>query len=342
MANLLSFVPELTGASNYHIWSVRMISCLTYTTVQDAPVNCTGWAITEGTFTQPVAQAPVEVGGPPANQREIDAWISTRNLAFASINARLADHLLEHGQTTPNALWTYLEQRFGTPEPARVFADYQQTLSFRISGQKDPSDEIRQLLSIYSRLAAQQCNTPEWMRAFSLLSAVPPIWSHIVSAILANTTLANLTFDNVSAAICSEWNRCQASSTAAPARDSGVQRKGNNPNQSQQRQGKGNKSGGQGAHQKRQSNQQGRGQGNNSKKGGKRGGKNNGGRGNQAVISEAAGPAGGLIPFPTASSAISPTRSLVHEARQYRHAGPSGSAENSASITCSLSMDHGA
>ena len=59
--------------------------------------------------------------------------------ALTILNFILPDNLLMYGQLNAEALWTYLWTLIETSGLASVFADYQRTIIFQISGNQDPA-----------------------------------------------------------------------------------------------------------------------------------------------------------------------------------------------------------
>jgi len=59
--------------------------------------------------------------------------------ALEIINSSLAHNILMYGKESAESLWNYLHDKYGFPGPASVFADYQCTRHFQISGNSDPA-----------------------------------------------------------------------------------------------------------------------------------------------------------------------------------------------------------
>jgi len=78
-----------------------------------------------------------------------------------------------HGKENAKSLWNYLCDKYGSPGPASVFADYQHTRHFQISGNSNPASQIAELDTLYIRLEKNKCNVLSFIRAMTLLSTIP-------------------------------------------------------------------------------------------------------------------------------------------------------------------------
>ena len=104
------------------------------------------------------------------------------------------------------SLWNYLRDKYSSPRSVSVFADYQCTRHFQISGNSNPALQIAELNTLYTRLKRNKCNIPSLIRVITLLSAIPQSWDNLVTSILTSqTSLSQLTWDFVSLAIQSEF-----------------------------------------------------------------------------------------------------------------------------------------
>ena len=116
------------------------------------------------------------------------------------MNSSLTHNILMHGKTSTESLWNYLCDKYGSSGPATVFADYQRTRHFQISGNSDPAPQIAELDTLYTRLEGNKCDVPSLVHAMTLLSAIPQSWDNLATSILSQTTLSQLTWDFVSSA----------------------------------------------------------------------------------------------------------------------------------------------
>jgi len=93
-----------------------------------------------------------------------------------------------YGKENIESLWNYLHDKYGSPGPASVFADYQYTRHFQISGNSDPAPQIAELNTLYTRLEGNKCNVPSLICAMTLLSAIPQSWDNLATSILTSQT----------------------------------------------------------------------------------------------------------------------------------------------------------
>jgi len=78
-----------------------------------------------------------------------------------------------HGKENAESLWNYLHNKYGFSGLAFVFADYQHTRHFQISGNSDPAPQIAELNTLYTRLEGNKCNVLSLICVMILLSAIP-------------------------------------------------------------------------------------------------------------------------------------------------------------------------
>jgi hypothetical protein len=130
-------------------------------------------------------------------------------------------------------LWSDLTDTYGTAGLLAIFALYQQTLGFRISGNKELSAEIAQLELIYNRLFDVNIPIPGIVQAMTLLSSVPEHWKTTSSFLAAKGSVTGVTFQTVWAAILQEYNQWQTSKSQASC-FSGVKKGGPRPSWQQQ------------------------------------------------------------------------------------------------------------
>ena len=128
-------VPMLDG-SNYTVWAQAITAALRSRGV---------WQITRGHEPRPV--------NPPANaspedkaarEKEKADWDNRDDQALGLMQLKMQRSLHHHiGETTTSGtLWTILKDTYGISGPAKVFADFKKTITFRISGNGHPAPEI--------------------------------------------------------------------------------------------------------------------------------------------------------------------------------------------------------
>jgi hypothetical protein len=152
---------------------------------------------------------------------------------IAIINNRITLGLTASHTDDPEALWHDLMDTYGTAGPSAIYALYQQTLGFRITGNKEPSAEIAQLELIYNRLVDVSIPIPGIVQAMTLLRSVPEHWKIASSFLAAKGNVTGVTFQTVWAAILQEYNQ-QQTSKAQASHFSGVKKGGPCPPWQQQ------------------------------------------------------------------------------------------------------------
>jgi len=160
MTSLISTIPCLFGPSVYPFWAISVQSCLAIITMPSFPYN-TKDMLTSSTIPS------------TTDQDEHARYSSLDSQALGIINSSLAHNILIHGKENTESLWNYLYNKYGSPGPASVFADYQRTRYFQISGNSDSAPQIAELDTLYTRLEENKCNVPSLIHTITLLSAIP-------------------------------------------------------------------------------------------------------------------------------------------------------------------------
>jgi hypothetical protein len=123
------------------------------------------------------------------------------------INNRITLGLTASHTGDPEILWHDLADTYGTAELLAIYALYQQTLGFRISGNKEPSAKITQLELIYNQLIDVSVPIPGIVQVMTLLGSVPEHWKIASSFLAAKGNSTGVTFQTVQAAILQEYNQ---------------------------------------------------------------------------------------------------------------------------------------
>ncbi|EKM74247.1 hypothetical protein AGABI1DRAFT_133462 [Agaricus bisporus var. burnettii JB137-S8] len=224
---LLNSVPVLTGADNYDSWKRNMRNILTL--LQQDGSDCSALDMCEDTVTVTSDAAKL------AKRAQVE------KIAIAAINTRVAEGLISVSYTLVRDLWVALENMYGTAGPAAIYFMYQATLGFTISGNKDPSAEIANFEQIYNCLQSAGVDIPALVQAMTLLRSVPSSWNIASSFLAAKSSVNDVTYQNVRAAILTEFNQCRTSQAQAN-KFSGMRRGNQKPqwkpqgNQQQQQQ----------------------------------------------------------------------------------------------------------
>jgi len=176
MTSLIFTIPRLSGPSVYPFWAISVQSCLAMITMPGSPYNAKDM-LTFSTIPS------------TTDQDEHARCSSLDSQALGIMNSSLAHNILMHGKENAESIWNYLCNKYGSPGPASVFADYQHTRHFQISGNSNPAPQIAELDTLYTRLKRNKCNILSLIHAMMLLSAIPQSWDNLATSILTSQTL---------------------------------------------------------------------------------------------------------------------------------------------------------
>ena len=116
-SNGINAIPVFASA-NFRTWQQQMGDFLHYQKL---------WRIVSGQVTRPV-------GNTPADLEAQNAWDEGDEQAQGIIGLRLSMNLCTHLGATSALSWTALNNAFGQPGVATIYADLQAALHVRISG----------------------------------------------------------------------------------------------------------------------------------------------------------------------------------------------------------------
>ena len=116
-SNGINSVPIFSGA-NFRTWKQQMGDFLRYQKL---------WRIVSGQVTRPV-------GNTPADLVAQNTWDEMDEQAQGIIGLRLSMNLCTHLGATSALSWTALENAFGQPGIATIYADLQAALHVKILG----------------------------------------------------------------------------------------------------------------------------------------------------------------------------------------------------------------
>ena len=159
MTSLISTIPCLSGPFVYSFWAISVQSYFAMITIPGSPYNAKDM-LTSSTIPS------------TTNQDEHARCSSLDSQALGIMNSSLAHNILMHRKENAESLWNYLCDKYGSSGPASVFADYQHTRYFLISGNSDPAPQIAELDTLYTRLEGNKCNVPSLICTMTLLSAI--------------------------------------------------------------------------------------------------------------------------------------------------------------------------
>ena len=115
--NGINSVPVFSGA-NFRTWKQQMGDFLRYQKL---------WRIVSGQVTRPVRNTPTDLVAQ-------NAWNEADEQAQGILGLRLSTNLRTHLGATLALSWTALENAFGQPGIATIYADLQAALHVKISG----------------------------------------------------------------------------------------------------------------------------------------------------------------------------------------------------------------
>ena len=222
--DLYHSVPILDG-SNYTLWAQGMTAALRSKGV---------WQVVRGHQIR-----PENLGGDAddddiaARQKEKDDWDNRDDQALGLMQLKMAKSLHHHitDTITSSELWDLLKGTYGTSGPARVFADFKKTISFRISGNGHPAPEVNKLQNLIDQLRLDGVLLDPFIQSMILLSAIPSKWDTVPATILGTKKKEELTFTLVRDALITEYDRknTNVNSGSTAKRISNIKRKGPDP-----------------------------------------------------------------------------------------------------------------
>ena len=119
-------VPILDGA-NYQVWAVKMTAFLR----SQGLWNIVRSIESNPPELDPAVYKPVDIA---IRNKERLEWSNRDDQALGAISLRLSPNLMNHIGTTSYRTWKNLEDTFGKPGPAMIYADFRQAINFKLSG----------------------------------------------------------------------------------------------------------------------------------------------------------------------------------------------------------------
>ena len=178
----LNSVPTFSSA-NFRTWKQQMGDFLKYQKL---------WRIVSGAVTRPV-------GNTPADLAAQEAWDEADEQAQGILGLCLSTNLRTHLGATLALSWTALENAFGQPSIATIYADLQAALHVKILGGQNPQVEMQRLLTLFERLRANGMAISDPIQGMMTLCALLAKWENIAMVYLQGVNaLANVTFASVS------------------------------------------------------------------------------------------------------------------------------------------------
>jgi hypothetical protein len=231
-------IPKLDGI-NYQEWSSTMKS---YLSTLDL------WLITGETNVNTRADRPVPAaaGAPTADEtRDMCAWDTADHRAqgFLTLNiTEGAKHriMTAVGQNpTARLIWEQALALYGQVSPAKVYALFRKTRQWHLDASKHPQPQLDALDYLYEQLTSQTVQITDFLRAMTLLSALPPPWEESITTIVMQSgTITGITYDAAKTAVSRHWDALSARKAGKRpekvSKISSIPRKGPTPSFQQQ------------------------------------------------------------------------------------------------------------
>jgi hypothetical protein len=179
-------------------------------------------------------QRPVAANAAQPTQAKLVAmadWDEVDLQVKSMISMRLSTNLRTIIGTTPAAMWTNLEQRYGIPHFTGIYKDYELAHSIRLTTGENPEIRIQKIWTILEHLWVNGCVLSNYLQGMLLLKAIPKEWDTVAQLYCNSMQMANVTFDGVRDAIMAEFERTARPAQLAHQADkiSAVKRKGQSP-----------------------------------------------------------------------------------------------------------------
>ena len=167
MSSQIDCLISLFNSPNYRSWatsmtaflrSQRLLGIVSGRETRPSSLPTSGTAAVAATATtsaQPAISAPTpeQVS---ERQREIKEWIEKDEQVQGIIQLHLTHNLHSLMGVTAYRTWRNIEESYGKPGAALIFADFKALTMFRLSG-SNPAPEISKMITLLERLHANHC-----------------------------------------------------------------------------------------------------------------------------------------------------------------------------------------
>ena len=174
-------IPMFNG-SDYHSWATQMTAYLHSIRLwgivsgrdnrpSDLPSGRAAVAATQTSPAQPAIPAPSQeqVSERQEEQRE---WVEKDEQAQGYIQLQLSHNLHTLIGVTAYQTWRNIEDSYGRPGAALIFADFKSLNVIRLSG-SNPAPEISKMVTLLERLCTNHCQFSEFVQMMLLLNTLP-------------------------------------------------------------------------------------------------------------------------------------------------------------------------
>ena len=246
MSSQLDHRVPLFDGSNYRTWATSMTAFLCSQRLWgifsgresrplDLPSGRAAVAATGTSPAQPAIPAPTqeEVSERQRAQRE---WTEKDDQALGMVQLQLSHSLYSLSGLSAYCTWRNLEEQFGKPGAAMIFADFRALTAFRLTG-GNPAPEISKMTTLLECLHANHCKFNGFVQSMILLNALPQKWDHITSVYIQEMEVNDFNLVRISEQIIGEWERLNAGKASTSANKlSAVKCKGKSPQFNSQKQ----------------------------------------------------------------------------------------------------------
>ena len=194
----------------------------------DLPSGRAAVAATSTSPAQPAIPHPSqeEVSERQRAQRE---WIEKDEQALGIVQLQLSHNLHSLIGLNSYRTWRNLEDQFGTPGAAIIFADFKLLTAFRLSG-GNPAPEISKMITLLERLKVNHCEFNGFVQTMILLNVLPQKWDHVASVYIQETKVSDFNLVKLREQIIGEWECSNAGKASTSTNKlSVVKRKGKSP-----------------------------------------------------------------------------------------------------------------
>ena len=192
-------------------------------------------AATSTSPAQPAIPAPTQE---QVSERQvaIREWIEKDEQAQGIIQLRLSHNLHTLIGITTYQTWRNIEDSYGKPGAALIFADFKALNMFRLSG-SNPAPEISKMVTLLECLHVNHCQFSEFVQTMLLLNTLSQKWDHLASVYIQETKVENFSLVSLREQIIGEWERSNARRASTSANKlSAVKQKGKSPRFDSQKQ----------------------------------------------------------------------------------------------------------
>ena len=137
-------------------------------------------------------------------QRAQRKWTEKDDQALGMVQLWLSHSLYSLCRLSAYCTWRNLEEQFGKPGVAMIFANFRALTAFRLTG-GSPAPEISKMITLLERLCANHCEFNGFVQSMILLNVLPQKWDHIASVYIQETEVNDFNLVKIREQIIGEW-----------------------------------------------------------------------------------------------------------------------------------------